>query len=176
MWKYFQPETGIHPQWTHKPGTCILQRQIWTPTWGLPLGEVHIRIWYLCGWGGGIFHYFYRISHISHISCLWYWILCFIICIIGSVIGSGSAGVTGGRQCGAKCFCWLYPVICWDWNGRIGAYGGVSIRRGKSFGYPDTLVGSVMSGLVMVSSIYSDGHSGGAYVACASPRRYVVWG
>ena len=66
--------------------------------------------------------------------------------------------------------------MCWDLNGRIGADGGVSIRRVKSFGYLDTFVGSVMSGLVTVSSIYSDGHSGGAFIYFASPRRYVVWG
>ena len=55
-------------------------------------------------------------------------------------------------------------------------YGGVKIKRGSPWGYLDTLVGDVMSGLVGVSSIYSYGHSGGASIDCASPHSSVVWG
>ena len=52
----------------------------------------------------------------------------------------------------------------------------MSIGRGRPWGFMDTLVGDVMSGLVMVSYIYSYGHSGGASIACASPQGSVVWG
>ena len=52
----------------------------------------------------------------------------------------------------------------------------MKIRIGRPWGYLDTLVGDVMSGLVVVSSRYSYGHSGGASIACASPHSSVVWG
>ena len=58
LWKYFPPATGNHTKWTHQTGTCRLQRQLWTPTWGLPLGGVHIWIRYRCGWSGGIISLF----------------------------------------------------------------------------------------------------------------------
>ena len=38
----------------HQLGTCRLQRQLWTPTWGLPLGDVQIQIRDRFGLGGGI--------------------------------------------------------------------------------------------------------------------------
>ena len=39
------------------------------------------------------------------------------------------------------------------------------IRRGGPWGFPDTLVGAGMYGLVVVYSISSDGHSGGSSIA-----------
>ena len=39
------------------------------------------------------------------------------------------------------------------------------IRRGRHWGFTDTLVGYGMYGLVMVYSMSYDGHSGGAYIA-----------
>ena len=50
------------------------------------------------------------------------------------------------------------------------------IRRGGPWGFPDTLVGAGMYGLVVVSSRSSDGHSGVSSIACASPQSSVVWG
>ena len=77
----------MHPQWTYQPGTCRLQRQFWTTTWGIPLGEVQIRIWYLCGWGSGIVSLFLHnqsnqllmimniiFRHLNHWVCHWIWV------------------------------------------------------------------------------------------------------
>ena len=49
-------------------------------------------------------------------------------------------------------------------------------KERQALGFPYTLVGAGMSGLVVVSSRSSDGHSGGASIYCASPHRSVVWG
>ena len=50
------------------------------------------------------------------------------------------------------------------------------IRRGGPWGFLDTLVGAVISGLSVMSYISSYGNRGRAYIACASPQSYVVWG
>ena len=98
MWKYIPPATEIHPQWTNQPATCRLQRKLWTPTWGLPLGEVQIRIWDLCGWGGGIISLFLHnhphqllmilnimCHHLDHWVCHW---IRFSQCYWGQIVWS----------------------------------------------------------------------------------------
>ena len=54
--------------------------------------------------------------------------------------------------------------------------GGVRIRRGGPWGLTDTLVGSGIYGLVVVSSISSYVHSDRSSIACASRQSSVVWG
>ena len=65
----------------------------------------------------------------------------------------------------------LLGLVRKNWSGWRSEY-----QDRQALGFPYTLVCAGMSGLVLVYSRSSDGHSGGASIYCASTQSSVVWG